>query len=385
MTNLPNRSALPFILAAVLIGLLAGFNSLFDDAPQYRVLAESFFQGKLYLVSMPDGWGDTALFQGRHYWPLGPLPAILLMPVVWSGFYHQGLLSFFSVLAVFYLCFRLAERLGYPRSDSCWLAVAFCFGTSFIGVAVLPLSWSFASVLAVLFLFLAIYEHEGQRRFLIIGTLIGLAMASRPLTGLNALLFAGAIALEIGTTRAKMIRLASFSAPTAMILLILCWYNFARFGTPWEAGYTYQISADGRMLSDLDFRGNIAGPLFSFSNIPVHFRTFAFGLPDRDAVGVSVFLMSPFLVYICLPGRNWDRMDWALVLNICVVLIASLAFRSAGLRQIGYRFSLDYMPFVFWLLMRSRTQLSGGAKALIWMAVVIDVSLVAYFLAVRPI
>jgi hypothetical protein len=138
------------------------------------------------------------------------------------------------------------------------------------------------------------------------------------------------------------------------------------------------------MLSDLNFPGNIAGPLFSLSNIPVHFRTFAFGLPARDAVGASVFLMSPFLIYLCLPGRKWDRLDWALMLNICAVLTATLAFRSTGLRQIGYRFSLDYMPFVFWLLMRSRTELGGGSKALIWMAVIIDVSLVGYFLAVRP-
>jgi hypothetical protein len=384
MTNLPSRSALPFILASVLIGLLAGFNSLFFDAPQYRVLAESFIQGKLHFLSMPRGWGDTALFQGRHYWPLGPLPAILLMPAVWSGFYHQGLLSFFSVLAVFFLCLRLAERLGYSRSDSCWLAVAFCFGTSFVGVAAVPLSWSFATVLAVLLLFLAIHEYVGRHRFWIIGTLVGLAMASRPLTGLNALFFAGAIVLGIGTKRAKMIRLASFSAPIAMILLALCWYNFARFGTPWETGYTYQINAKGVILSDLNFRGNIAGPLFSLSNIPVHFRTFAFGLPDRDAVGASVFLMSPFLIYLCLPRRKWDSLDWALMLNICAVLTATLAFRSTGLRQIGYRFSLDYMPFVFWLLMRSRTELSGGSKALIWMAVIMDVSLIGYFLAIRP-
>ncbi|HLN82892.1 MAG TPA: hypothetical protein VK355_04700, partial [Candidatus Binatia bacterium] len=55
----------PFSLAAILIGLLAAGNSFFQAAPQYANLAESLMRGKLYLLSMPTGWGDTSFFEGH--------------------------------------------------------------------------------------------------------------------------------------------------------------------------------------------------------------------------------------------------------------------------------------------------------------------------------
>ena len=372
-----------FTLAAILIGLLAATNSFFDTASQYWSLAESLLQGKLYFLSMPMGWGDTAFFEGHYYWPLGVLPAIFLIPFVWSGFYHQGALCFLAVLGVFYLCFRLAQKLGYSREDACWFAIAFCFGTSFIGVAAVPVSWSYATVLAVLFLFFAIYEFQGARRFLIIGLFVGLAMASRPLTGLNSLFFAGAILCSIARWKQKVISLAQFTVPVSLIALAIAWYNFQRFGNPLETGYTYQIDAIGRIVAEVSLPGNNPGSLFSLSNILDHFIVFAFGLPDKTATGTSVFLLSPFLVFLVAPARRWDTMDYMLAVNIFILMLVALAFRSTGARQIGYRFSLDYLPFVFWLLMRRRSELSRGFKNLVGCAVIIDLALVVYHASIR--
>jgi hypothetical protein len=62
-------------------------------------------------------------------------------------------------------------------------------------------------------------------------------------------------------------------------------------------------------------------------------------------------------------------------------LLAVLAFRSTGFEQVGYRFSLDFLPFVFWLLLRSRVQMNNRFKGLIFLALVIDVILTAFFLS----
>jgi hypothetical protein len=64
-----------------------------------------------------------------------------------------------------------------------------------------------------------------------------------------------------------------------------------------------------------------------------------------------------------------------------LVLLAVLAFRSTGFEQVGYRFSPDFLPFVFWLLMRSRVQMNNRFKALIVLALVVDVCLTAFFLS----
>jgi hypothetical protein len=378
-------SLAPFLLAGILLSALLWFNYITRGALQYRLLAEAFLRGELFIREMPvSGWHDTALFKGYHYWPLGPFPAVLILPLVWLNAFHQGIVMFVITAGVFYLCYRLARISGYDIADALWFAIAFVFATSFVGVAGIAFSWYLAQVVAVSLLFLAIVEYNRARRYWLIGLLIGFATASRPLIVLNAIFFIGAALLLEGKTFKKgCAKLVLFSISLGLVVAALAWYNFARFGSPFETGYTYQILNDGTFAANLDMPGNIAGSLFSPANIPKNFLTFAFGLPDKQAVGTSVFLISPFLIYLCLPARRWELLDWLLAFNICIVMLATLAFRSTGAFQMGYRFTLDYMPFVFWLLMRRRTQLTTIFKTLVLFAVVLDVTLVFYFIATR--
>lgn len=373
-------NAAPFVYAAHLFGMLAWLNFNTSDDRHYSWLAESFLKGKLVLLpSSPINWADTALFEGHHYSPFGPFPAILSMPLVWAGYFHQGALSFVASLAVFYLCFRLAINCNYSRNEACWFALAFCFATSFIGVAALACSAFFAHVIAVMLLFLAINEYEGRKRLWLIGGFIGLAMATRPPSGLNILFFMSAIAAGSGTIQERAVGLLKLLLPFAVFVGLLALYNFARFGTPLESGYTYQLNGFGMPYASWNVPGNTAGPALSFSYIPEHLRIFLFGLPSMNAVGTSVLLISPFLFYLF--RVRWDLINKLLVFNSALVLLAVLAFRSTGFEQVGYRFSLDFLPFVFWLLMRSQLQMNNRFKGLICLALVVDVCLTAFHLS----
>jgi hypothetical protein len=104
-----------------------------------------------------------------------------------------------------------------------------------------------------------------------------------------------------------------------------------------------------------------------------------FGLPSMSAVGTSVLLVSPFLFYLFLV--RWDLINKLIAVNSALVLLTVLAFRSTGFEQVGYRFSLDFLPFVFWLLMRSRLQMNNRFKGLIFLALVVDVCLTAFHLS----
>jgi len=127
-------SVWPFVYAAVLFALIGWLNLLTADDKQYSSLAEAFLSWKLELISPPrDNWADTAAFDGRHYSALGPFPALIFMPLVWTGLFHQGVISFLGSVIVFWQCLRLTRKFHYSRDDSCWLALAFCFGTSFVG------------------------------------------------------------------------------------------------------------------------------------------------------------------------------------------------------------------------------------------------------------
>jgi hypothetical protein len=56
------------------------------------------------------------------------------------------------------------------------------------------------------------------------------------------------------------------------------------------------------------------------------------------------------------------------------------SFWVARLEQVGYRFSLDFLPFVSWLMMRSRVPMNNRFERLICLALMVDVCRTAFFL-----
>ncbi len=368
----------PFIYAAILLTLIGCLNFITADDRQYKSLTEAFLAGQFDLLPRPGGnWADTAPFDGHYYSALSPLPAVIFIPLVWAGIFHQGIVTFFGSLVVFFQCFRLARIFHYSYDEGCWFALAFCFGTSFVGVAALPTSNHLTHVLSAILLFLAINEYERKSRLLLIGGLIGLAMATRVPTGLNIIFFVLVICFGVGTFRKKVIRLVTLLLPFCAIAGVLAAYNFARFGNPLESGYSFQVNGFGIPYSLWDVPGNTPGPAISFSNIPNHLWIFLAGLPSFRGIGTSILLISPFLGYLLRVPR-WDLTNKLIAINILPVLLLDLAFRSTGFEQMGYRFSLDFFPFLFLLLMRSRINLTGKFKGLIFLATVIDMILTFY-------
>jgi hypothetical protein len=369
------------VYAAILFAFIGSLNFITADDKQYSSLAEAFLAGKLDLISMPGAnWADTAPFNGHHYSALGPFPAVLIIPLVWAGIFHQGIFSFFGSLAVFLLCFRLARSFEYSADEACWFGLAFCFGTSFVGVAALATSNHLAHVISVILLFLAINEYETKYRLLLIGTLIGLAMTTRFPSGLNITFFVLVMCLGADDFQTKAIRLLKLLLPFCAVVGVLAAYNFARFQNPLESGYGLQVNGFGIPYSLWNVPGNTAGPALSLSNIPKHLWIFLAGFPSYRGIGTSVLLVSPFLVYL-FTVASWDFVNKLIVINCLVVLLVDMAFRSTGFEQMGYRFSLDWFPFLFWLLIRSRIHLTKRFKLLIFLATVTDLILTFYHMA----
>ncbi len=259
----------PFVYATILLALIGWLNFITADDRQYSSLTEAFLAGQLDLLPRPgSNWADTAPFDGHYYSALSPLPAVIFIPLVWAGIFHQGIVTFFGSLAVFFQCFRLARIFHYSYDEGCWFALAFCFGTSFVGVAAIATSNHLTHVLSVILLFLAINEYERKSRLWLIGGLIGLAMATRVPTGLNIISFVLVICFGVGTFREKVIRLVKLLLPFCAIAGVLAAYNFARFRNPLESGYSFQVNGFGIPYSMWDVPGNTPGPAVSFVKHP---------------------------------------------------------------------------------------------------------------------
>ncbi|MBP8960824.1 hypothetical protein KBG31_01205 [Patescibacteria group bacterium] len=63
----------------------------------FSKLAQEFLNGRLYFSEVPSesGWADTSPHNGYLYWPLGIMPAIIMMPFValFDPDFGQGFIS----------------------------------------------------------------------------------------------------------------------------------------------------------------------------------------------------------------------------------------------------------------------------------------------------
>lgn len=386
------------VVVAVLVGLMtlaAVTNLTVISEQQFSYLAGSFLAGELHFVEMPGSWDDTVPFQGEHYWPLGPLPAVLLMPFVAAAgvlgtVFYQGDLQPFLVLGVVLLCFALARRLGYGRDDALVLALGFTFATAFLGVAMWPWSWYFSQVVAVLLLFAAILELAGRRRCWLLGILFGMLVLTRVTASLGIVWPLLAILFSREAAGRRLHQGAQLLLPYAAFVACLMLYNEARFGNPFEQGYALQnvppyskrALAYG-ILSPIHVPGNLYYLLLA-PPAPVLrdgvSRVLAFPWVAANPWGMSILVTSPCLLY--LVGLRFDDRTSRLVLVTCAVIAAPiLLYYGIGYRQFGYRYALDFLPFLYFLLMRNRQQqrgdLSAGFRRLVVISALVNLYLFA--------
>jgi hypothetical protein len=377
MTGVRNR------LACLLFAVVFGFNLTVSVDQQFSYLAESFLQGKTYFLVPPASEYDTVFFQGKYYWPLGPFPAVLLLPYVlvfrsFGLFFFQSYLHVFLVLGVFYLFFKIARRVGYSADDAGFLAFAFCFASAFLGVAIYSGSWYFAQVVAVFLVTLALLEYLGKKRLWIIGTLMGLAFVTRVTAALNILFFVMGVIVADTKLRKKITAVCALSFPVLVGLVALALYNHARFGNWLEQGYSLQIlegaAARARsygVMSLVHVPGNLFYFLFA-GPLPVTFddvsQVLKFPYLRANPWGMSLFITSPYFLYL-FSLKYDDLISKQLLFSIAVVASCIFTYYGIGNVQFGYRYSLDFLPFLFFLLIRNyrneRPELSPGFKKVI--------------------
>ena len=382
------------LLLAVALGLgVVVVNAGTDRLQQYSLLAESFLDGRLDVRPDRSAHDEPTHREGARYVPMGPAPAVLLVPFVAAGralgfFFRQGYLAPFLTAGVLWLAWRLALRLGHRREDAFLLAFAYVFGSAYLGQAALPISNFFAHVVVTVLLFAALLEQEGRQRPLWIGALLAAALATRFTAGVGLLYFAARAALGPGTLDERARRLAWMALPVVAVGTLLLAYNAARFGDPFDTGYAAQAVPDplqhaARSYGLTSLRhlpGNLYYMLLSLP-IPVFAEgtVSVFTAPwfRPNPWGMSVFVTSPWLAYL-FALRRPDRRTGLLLATAAVVAAPLLLTWSMGYAQYGYRFALDFMPFVWTALVVGLRTRFGGVPLGFRVAVVFAALLNAY-------
>jgi len=354
-------------LTCLLFAIAVCINLTVSDDQQFSYLAEAFLQGQTHFLTPPGFGHDAIFFLGKYYWPLGPLPAVLLLPFVlifhsMGLFFFQSYLHVFLVFGVFYCFDKIAAKTGYSRQDAAFLAFAFSFASAFLGVAVYAGSWYFAQVIAVFLVAAALLEYVGKKRWWLIGAAMALALTTRVTAGLGVVFFFLDVGADQRPWREKISGLCALALPLLLGLAGLAVYNHARFGSWLEQGYSLQFlegaAARARsygVMSLVHVPGNLyyfllAGPLpVTFDGVS---QVLKFPYVRANPWGMSILITSPYFLYLFRLKYN-DRISKQLLFSIAVVASLVFSYYGIGYIQFGYRYSLDFLPFLFFLLIRN--------------------------------
>jgi hypothetical protein len=252
-------------------------------------------------------------------------------------------------------------------------------------------------VVAVTFLLLALWEMLGARRPILVGLFLGLAGMAR-LTVIFGLPFFLWIAWQSETKsepplpdrgrdvqskqrRTDFLSVAYLFLGLALPLALLGLYNYLRFGSLLESGYALAQLYEP-FLEDARRVG-----LFSLSHVPKNLQMMLLQGPlpiggqnspvlqfpyiEPSGWGMSIFLTTPALLYI-FRARMGERLVQACWLGVLGVVLPIVTYYGIGWVQFGYRYALDFMPFLVLLAVLGwRAPMSGLARASVLASVIV--------------
>jgi hypothetical protein len=397
--------AIYVVCAAVYLLLLGERRGGPTPDNHYVHLANSFLHGQLGVVgNRPPGTNDWALYAGKWFVSFPPFPALVILPAVaiWGLATRDAV--FWALVAaaapalLFVYLRMLSERGDSQRGtrDNLLLTTLFAFGTVFFFVAVQGTVWFAAQCVASCLLMVFLLAATRARWPLVAGLSMGALVACRPETGLVGLFFiveslqafrrtpepahapdahplVRAWRYVLGADLGRVLKAHLLLAgPLLALLGVQLWMNYARFDDPLSFGHEYlQI----RWRPRIETWG-----LFNYHYLPKNLAVFTSSLPwieERAPYvkislhGLALWFTTPALLWTLFP-RHVDVRMVGLWLAVIPIALMDLAYQNSGWIQFGYRFALDYMPFLIVLLALGRRRFGPGFHALLVFAITVN-------------
>ncbi|GMV39210.1 MAG: hypothetical protein AMXMBFR64_09260 [Myxococcales bacterium] len=335
----------------------------------------------------------------RYYISFPPVPSLVMMPLVAIWGYHVNdvlvtiLFAALNAVLIFGMM-RVLSRRGHSERqlrEHLWLTVLFAFGTVAFFSSVRGEVWFTALVIGLTLNTAYILASLDARHPLLAGAFLVLGFATR-----TPILFATPFfLLQLWWARredgerigwAAMARkLAWFSVPGIIGGLAIMWFNTARFGAPFEFGHTYLVEGarpairEHGLFSFWFLNRNLSAML---TNMPV----FSFEQPFVQVTrhGLGLIATTPAFLALLWPRGPKSTLWWSLLITVLCVSVPAALYQNTGWAQFGYRFSLDWTPYLIAMLAIDRRHIGRGFIALILIGVVVNLFGAATFGRANP-
>jgi hypothetical protein len=323
-----------------------------DWGPDHMmILANDITQGRVDLSSLTT-INDIVTIDGRHYQAMSLLPtvpylAFVPFEVLWP--FSRWIVSGVIGILAAWLALPVARRYGPGGTATYWLAALGAFGTMLFTLAIEGDFYYLAHLESVLLVFVALIEWHDRRRPWVLGLLVGLAALARP----TLLLMAVPLGLVLlAEARDRVRAAAEFALPIAGAVLVTAAWDYVRFGSVLETGYG--IAWITPPLEALRSQG-----LFSIVHVPTNLALFVgggFGIRDAfpwlqpSTEGQSILLTTPALLVAVNAGfrGRLNQMLWGAAILTAIPVF--LYYGGGGGATYGYRYAMDFIPFLFALV-----------------------------------
>jgi len=351
----PWGAALVALLVYTMIS--AYYGNLFKPSasPYYNYLADAFLHGQTWLRILPPSIHDLSFFNGRYYLYWAPFPAILLMPFVaifgvqLNDVLYTLIIAALNVGLVAQLL-RVACRVGFlqlSKTQRAILVLFFAFGTVHLTLAPFGQVWMTGQLIGftcVLLAYLAAFSLKSAKTWFFTGLALACAMLTR-----NQLVFTGIFPLvyllnqERPFNWHRVLRsLACAALPLVTAGFLYLFYNYFRFGNPFDVGVAYHNMAD---FFRADFqRYGLFNLHYAPINLYYHFIFYPLPIRPDSVMGGSLFLLSPlfFGAFAAFWKPSNKQYVWALLASILVTYIPIVLLMGTGWIQFGPRYTLDF-------------------------------------------
>jgi hypothetical protein len=353
----PQRRIKLAYVAAIAAALVTWIVSGGHGTPynNFVLLAQAFLHGHAW-IDWPGAYIDALPYAGQHYVIEAPLPALLLMPfVAIFGSANQTMLSIVLAGVAIGAAWELGERFGLRTPINAWICGFLLAGTDLLWCAMLGDVWFIAHVSAVCFTMLALVELAGKRRGWVVALWAACAVESRfsliAALPVYAYLLLGDRERPFALDPQWRRTLLSFAAVLVPVAALWVIYNYARWGTWSDIGYTawYHQDQAGEPTGSPFQLKYLPNQLYSFF---VQYPTQLQGFPGLrpEFLGVALTWTSPALILAFLARRP---ARWTVAMWVATLLVAapSFIYYVNGFAQFGMRHALDFEPFLIALMM----------------------------------
>ncbi|BCX14492.1 MAG: hypothetical protein KatS3mg088_175 [Patescibacteria group bacterium] len=333
-------------------------------------LSQAFLEGKYYIDENPPWLSELIPSgDGKFYIVHPPMPAILLIPflMIFKNFQQQYIAHIIGAL-IPVVVFNLSLKIKKNIKLAIWSSLLSGFGTIIWFLSSVGSSWYLGQITACLFLLLAIYKLITSDDPIKIGVFLGAAYLSR----VNIII---CIPFFIFLLKKKGVKeFAKLILGFMPFFIFNSIYNYIRFGTIFDVGYS---KIPGIFEEPWYQKG-----LVNISYIPDHLKILLLGMPKIIShfpyiipswAGMAIWLTTPAFVFSLFAPIKEMVVKWSWI-SIFLISTIILSHGGTGFTQFGYRYAVDFYPFLFLLTIRgvAKTKLKKIHWILLFISIIVN-------------